>query len=56
MKIRTFLQIVRLGKITASRKANLSINKTNFYPHIQTRTHDADLEFKQNYRILFSAN
>jgi len=48
MKIRTFLQIVRLGKITASRKANLSINKTNFYPHIQTRTHDADLEFKQN--------
>ena len=48
MKIRTFLQIVRLGKITASRKANLSINKTNFYPHIQTRKHDADLEFKQN--------
>ena len=48
MKIRTFLQIVRLGKITASRKANLSINKTNFYPQIQTRTHDADLEFKQN--------
>jgi len=27
MKIRTFLQIVRLGKITASQKANLSINK-----------------------------
>ena len=48
MKIRIFLQIVRLGKITASRKANLSINKTNFYPQIQTRTHDADLEFKQN--------
>lgn len=46
MKIRTFLQIVRLGKITASRKANLSINKTNFYPQIQTRTQDAD--FKQN--------
>ena len=48
MKIRTFLQIVRLGKITASRKANLSINKTNFYPQIQTRTHESDLEFKQN--------
>ena len=27
MKIRTFLQIVRSGKITASKKANLSINK-----------------------------
>ena len=27
MKIRTFLQIVRSGKITASQKANLSINK-----------------------------
>ena len=27
MKIRTFLQIVRSGKITASPKANLSINK-----------------------------
>jgi len=48
MKIRTFLQIVRLGKITASRKANLSINKTSVYPQIQTRTHDADLDFKQN--------